>query len=249
MPYAEKIVGVYAIVNHVNGKCYVGSSTRIPQRWAEHRSRLRRGVHGNPHLQRAWSYYGEDAFEFTLLEEVYADELVDAEQDWLDYAREEGEVYNIGPVAWPTQLGVVTGPMPEWHRNKIRDAMLGWHELEYPAFRSVETGEVIPAGAGLADMCKECGLSYQNMWQVMRGKYRSHRGWVLDDSDWEEWEVGRSHGGKEYPAYYHPETGDYIPPGRNLARMCREQGLNPAHMRSIAQGTRYTHKGWRLCDA
>jgi len=59
--------GVYEIRNTVNNKWYVGSSRNIKSRWATHKYSLRKGRHGNPHLQNAWNKYGEDAFEFNVL--------------------------------------------------------------------------------------------------------------------------------------------------------------------------------------
>lgn len=41
--------GVYAIVNTLNGKKYVGSTKCFKERFAEHRSQLRKGNHKNVH--------------------------------------------------------------------------------------------------------------------------------------------------------------------------------------------------------
>lgn len=46
-----KICGVYKITNKETGKFYIGSSVDIRQRWYAHKSKLRRGVHSNQHLQ------------------------------------------------------------------------------------------------------------------------------------------------------------------------------------------------------
>ena len=45
--------GVYAIVNTLNGKKYVGSTKCFKERFAEHRSQLRKGNHKNVHLQNS----------------------------------------------------------------------------------------------------------------------------------------------------------------------------------------------------
>jgi predicted GIY-YIG superfamily endonuclease len=66
--------GIYSIRNKINGKQYIGSSKSIRQRWSAHRSELRAGAHHSAALQRAWDKYGEDAFEFLVLELV-EDEL------------------------------------------------------------------------------------------------------------------------------------------------------------------------------
>ncbi|MBZ0217345.1 MAG: GIY-YIG nuclease family protein [Fimbriimonadaceae bacterium] len=60
--------GIYAIVNKTNGDRYVGQSVRIEQRWSEHRKDLRANKGSSPALQEAWNYFGEENFEFVILE-------------------------------------------------------------------------------------------------------------------------------------------------------------------------------------
>ena len=47
----EKIVGVYAIVNAIDGKAYIGSSTRLPRRWKEHLIPIRVHAYKNQELR------------------------------------------------------------------------------------------------------------------------------------------------------------------------------------------------------
>ena len=63
--------GIYAIVNTVTGRMYIGkSSLRFPERWCMHRGDLNRGVHWNKELQKDWTLYGSDIFEFRVIETV-----------------------------------------------------------------------------------------------------------------------------------------------------------------------------------
>lgn len=62
--------GVYKILNRKNGKFYIGSSVDIEKRFNSHKKELIAGTHNNKHLQNAWNKYGEDSFEFFVLEEV-----------------------------------------------------------------------------------------------------------------------------------------------------------------------------------
>lgn len=91
-----KISGVYAIVNTVNNKRYVGSSKSVDSRFNEHRRKLRRGDHTNKKLQRAWNKYGEDKFEFVVIEECCIDNLLTREQAYIDECSE----YNVRKNAW-----------------------------------------------------------------------------------------------------------------------------------------------------
>lgn len=76
---------IYKIINAVNGKFYVGSTTNTAERFRVHRRRLRKGTHHTKHLQAAWNKYGEDAFVFHVVETVPENQSLElAEQRWLD---------------------------------------------------------------------------------------------------------------------------------------------------------------------
>jgi len=86
----ENASGIYKITNKTNGIYYLGSSNNIfgPHgRWAEHINLLRRKVHDNEYLQRAWDKYGENSFKFTVIEFVEPDKLLEVEQSYLSYLK------------------------------------------------------------------------------------------------------------------------------------------------------------------
>jgi group I intron endonuclease len=62
-----KLCGIYKIENTMNGKCYIGQSVDIKNRWKNHRAKLRRGFGDNPYLQNAWNKYGEENFRFSIV--------------------------------------------------------------------------------------------------------------------------------------------------------------------------------------
>jgi len=85
--------GIYTIINQVNGKFYIGSAVNIKKRWTEHRRDLKKGIHGNKHLRRAWKKYGGENFYFGVLEPVKnKEDLLNKEQFWMDELHPE---YNI----------------------------------------------------------------------------------------------------------------------------------------------------------
>lgn len=89
------------IHNRISKRGYVGSASKNLRRRANnHRSELQRGVHGNIHLQRAWRKYGEDAFEFLVLEECEPEACLDREQYWMDYHDSYRSGYNRCPTAY-----------------------------------------------------------------------------------------------------------------------------------------------------
>lgn len=61
---------VYAILNMVNGREYIGSTTIPKHRIREHFNKLRTGTHGNMLLSKDYSTYGELAFGVKIIERV-----------------------------------------------------------------------------------------------------------------------------------------------------------------------------------
>lgn len=96
----RRVSGIYAIQNTVNGKVYIGSSDDIQRRKNAHYSQLRRNVHHNSCLQRAWDKYGEASFTFSVLHECSVDELIRQEMHWIDTKNTGSPAgYNLAPVA------------------------------------------------------------------------------------------------------------------------------------------------------
>jgi hypothetical protein len=63
-------MGVFQIVNKVNGKVFVDSSTNVPGKINRHKFALGNGSHASKSLQADWREFGEAAFEFETLEDV-----------------------------------------------------------------------------------------------------------------------------------------------------------------------------------
>lgn len=69
------LCGIYKIENKVNHKIYIGQSVDIYTRWYNHKHALRNGVHYNLHLQDSWNKYGEDNFDFSIIEKCNYEDL------------------------------------------------------------------------------------------------------------------------------------------------------------------------------
>lgn len=109
---------VYRIVHVGSGDCYVGSSKNYTKRWHDHRSSLRRGVHRNKRLQRAWNLYGEHEFAFEVLERVVGESsmLLGVEQRHINMLR---PAFNIHPIA--VANGRYMPPLPLESRKLISE--------------------------------------------------------------------------------------------------------------------------------
>lgn len=82
--------GIYLIRNKTNNKIYVGSTSRsFKNRFSMHRYQLRKNEHHSPYLQKSWNKYGEENFEFIILEKCSKKLCIEIEQFYLDCLRPE----------------------------------------------------------------------------------------------------------------------------------------------------------------
>lgn len=95
-----KINGIYGIKNKINSKVYVGKTqTSFGDRWDCHKVKLRNNKHDNTYLQRSWNKYGEDNFEFYIIEIIRDsknNELYnEREKYWIKYFKDLKLSYNM----------------------------------------------------------------------------------------------------------------------------------------------------------
>ena len=106
----EIITGVYKITNMINDKYYIGSSDDIYKRWHSHKYYLDNNKHINKHLQNAWNKYGEENFEFEIIEKCNHKNKFIREQYYLDKLNPfDKSGYNICKQA----NGGMNGSIPE----------------------------------------------------------------------------------------------------------------------------------------
>lgn len=89
--------GIYGIRNKVNNNLYIGKTgNNFGDRRDCHIAALRGGYGVNAHLQRAWNKYGEENFEFEVLQECNKkDDLNALEQEYIRMCKALGCCYNI----------------------------------------------------------------------------------------------------------------------------------------------------------
>lgn len=166
--------GVYAIVCN-DGRQYVGGSVHIRQRWAYHRSCLRRGIHDNHRLQAAWSELGEEAFSFTVLEIVPDGDIKAAEQKWLDHFRASEEGFNLHPTAG-SPAGIVRS---EEVRRAMSERQIGVRAGEGTS-KSLKNADVIEmrslskSGVRLFPLARKFGTSVSNVHLIVTRRTWRH---------------------------------------------------------------------------
>ena len=193
----EKVSGIYKIVNRINGKYYVGSSLNTYVRWTNgHRRHLRRNNHENKHLQSAWNKYGEDNFNFSVVEVVAsptADKLLGVEQVYLNIAKTETDkCYNKNFVASggyiypkPPMSGrkhTLESKLKNSASNKIAQNGLNNAHADHTIrkFYNTKTGEVFEGTR--YEFCVKYPKCKNNLtWLISgNGRVKSVHGWVLD---------------------------------------------------------------------
>lgn len=241
-------IGIYAITKSKSLKVYIGSTVNLCRRHGQHFSALRHGRHRNRHLQRAWDKYGEDIFEFGVLECLEdTEELHLAEQFWMDVYREEGrELYNFGLAARNSMLG-------RHHSEKTR---LNLSEMNKGHKHSKETRYRISQG----------NKGHKRSEETRRRMSEAQKGRTLSDEHrrklgkaqkgrkateetrrgLSEMRKGNEYAAGLYPAFIHQETGETIPMGVNLTAMCRRRGLDRTCMGRVKDGRQQSHRGWIL---
>lgn len=186
--------GIYAIICLRDGKRYIGSSKQIEWRCLSHREDLSKSCHVNPYLQNAWDKYGEDCFEFVVVEECEQKILLNREQFYLDSEWENG-LFNIARRAdRPPKIDQRGLVRTEESRQKNRLGHLGKrHSLETRAKISLlntQSGKRPPSALGRkrSEETKQkmssarLGKSYEEQYgeekarSLREGISRAHRG-------------------------------------------------------------------------
>jgi GIY-YIG catalytic domain len=113
-----KKAGVYKIEHVASGRCYIGSSKNIRQRFGSHRTTLRRGIHHSRKLQASWNKHGEAAFKFSTLLICSEANLLFYEQRLIDGFNAASVGFNILPLAG-SPVGAV---MPDTWKQNVKAA-------------------------------------------------------------------------------------------------------------------------------
>jgi group I intron endonuclease len=198
--------GIYLITNIINGKKYIGSSSRLHRRWREHVRDLERGVHQNPYFQKAWDKHGLASFQYSVLEECDRTQLLARESFWIEahqsFQRELG--YNLCRFPQHYALGLKRRPetiarmskalsgqnhpgwgkkLPKSQVKKMADAQRGVSKptsgSERKIFELLSPEGKLLRIKGLRVFCREQDLSPSMICRVLSGKQAVHKGWSL----------------------------------------------------------------------
>ena len=148
---AEKIMGIYYILNMKTDQMYIGSSVDISSRVKRHVLALTNGKHHSKYLQRAWDKYGQASFDYGIAEMVEERAHLQArEQEWIDHFG----TYNVAKFADRPQPPEMTDD----RRQRMSELMKGRkgtmtgkkHSPETLALLSLQRKGVKRPGVGAA---------------------------------------------------------------------------------------------------
>lgn len=180
----NKIIGVYAIKNTANSKVYIGSSISINERWREHKRDLKSNKHHSQHLQKAWNKYGEDCFEFNILEECNREETLIREQYYLDKFQSfnKNKGYNIAKNSSAPMMGrkfseETLAKLSEGVKNRDESCWLRGEDKFNSKFKDediVEIKRMISEGCKIVDISKLYDVGANTITQIKTGERWSH---------------------------------------------------------------------------
>ncbi len=237
---------IYKITNTINGKCYVGQTTRsLNVRWNEHLYRARVGA--SQPFYNAIRKYGEQGFIKSILEECGGlDELNRLELYYTSLYRASVDEYG-----YVCRAGEGQGHMSEETKQKLSVIHMGKIISEETRFKisKAQTGSVRSV---------EARKNMSEAWKLRQsvnvvGINNPHYGKTHTDTTKKlisETKKGKP--GSQSQIDKVSKEYDFISPSSeyvhiiNLAKFCRDNGLTGSHMNRVALGKSSHYKGWRL---
>lgn len=98
------VSGIYGVIHRDTGRAYVGHSRDIRARKSKHLHRARRGFSGK--FYNAVRKYGEDAFDFEVLERCEASELLAREKFYIQFLDAVNNGFNMAAEPERSRFGV-----------------------------------------------------------------------------------------------------------------------------------------------
>lgn len=176
--------GIYKINCLANNKVYIGSACGTKsrpinkngfcRRWREYINDLKANKHRNKHLQFAWNKYGENSFQFEIIEFCVQEKALEREKYYINIFQSANHEYGFnmfnGHLANYTKF-------TEGHKQKISNALIGRKrplEVVQKWSNKVqqidENQQVIAEYYSMAEAERQTGIQRQDIGQACIGK-------------------------------------------------------------------------------
>lgn len=188
--------GIYIITNTVNGKQYIGQTTKtFKRRYWHHKWCLENKCHCNSHLQKAWNKYGAQSFTFKVLKIINNNEDIDELEKY--YIAQYNTIitgYNIQSGGQPENLHKYRNPdsykaVGELNRERMTGTKLSAKtkskmsmarkgEKNQAAKLSnddvIKIKHMIADGVSDRDIAKQFNVTHKNIGMIRRGTTWKH---------------------------------------------------------------------------
>ena len=115
------VCGIYDIYNIKSDKHYIGQSIDIRKRFYQHKYLLRNNKCKNLKFQNAWNKYGEESFEFQIIEECRQEKLDEREIFFTKKYDSFLNGYNKTDGGHQGYLFVATKRQKNWSQERIKN--------------------------------------------------------------------------------------------------------------------------------
>ena len=230
--------GIYQILNLVNGKRYIGSSSNITKRFCAHKNSTEIGKHGNTHLMNSFKKYGLNNFEFSVIEECEKRVLFEREQYWIDLYGIEN-LYNKRKFA-NTNVGV---KWTEERKAKWKSRVISQETRDKISKNS--PGNKNPRTQKQKDAISKA-LKGKPSWNkgtkgVMKSNQTTFKKGIIP---WNKDNPNAFRGPSKKFELVSPDMVLYI--GNGICFFEKELGMSNGSLASVNTGNKQQHKGWRL---
>lgn len=183
--YEDESMVVYLIRNNINGKLYVGMTTRKLKKRMKDHTLPNRSKRKKTRIQSAILKYGSENFSVSILEKCKErEELAKAELKWINIFNSGKKIngYNIITQEYAFNQTKVGIPSSKEHKKILSDRMYKLRE-EYIKIHQKEWVVINPSGkiqeiVNLQKFCRENDLDPPNMVKMTTVKKSSfHKGW------------------------------------------------------------------------
>lgn len=161
--------GIYCIINVLNQKKYVGSSQNLQMRLMQHRSRLRKNIHDNVKLQRSWTKYGEQNFQFYILEFCEKEQLSEREQFYINSLKPWfNTILKVDRISLPKESKI---KMSESRKKGIKEGTIKLYQ-EKPIYQYSLDGKLLASYKNIKQASEICGINRSSINRFLNGTYR-----------------------------------------------------------------------------
>ena len=220
--------GIYKFTNKINGKIYIGQSIDINARKRSHiNDAYCKGKDSNCPFHQAIIKYGENGFNFEIIEECPKELLNEREKYWIQYYNSYHNGYNASP-----------GGDNCGERSDGRALLL--YDLE---------GNFVKETYNIASTARELGVGYQTVYQLLQGTRKSTKGFQIKYKESEDFpktiEPYNSRQGGSFVVLQLDKNDNVLNEYKSVNEAARQTGCDCSTISKVCRGKLKTHGGFK----